>query len=297
MKPTPPISERKTAVAVLSFNKSRFTVGCLESVLASGWPPADTLCFDNGSLPEHRQRVIRRFPAVRHHGIGANRGFSGGFNRALTHLFQQGFEVVFFLTNDTLMTPSTIPAALKAAEKSGASIVAPAVYYQFAPRKLHSIGGYLNTETVTLHHYQETGLSVRLNPDRDYVPGTALMITREAFDSLGGADESYHTYWEDVDLSFRAHRAGIPMARAYSSILLHGVGATCHKKPLYTSYYYPRNRLRFCEKFFAGKELTRARELIREEIQQKLESARRGETRGHPKRIRYLQQILAEHFS
>src|SRR5690606_2360973 len=74
-----------------------------------------------------------------------------------------------------------------------------------------------------------------------YIPGTTFLAHQSAFEKVGGFDESLHTYWEDVDLSVRANRAGIHLGVAPQWEFLHKVGKTCHKDPFYTRHLFHRN--------------------------------------------------------
>ncbi len=70
---------------------------------------------------------------------------------------------------------------------------------------------------------------------------------RELWDLVGGFDESYFLYWEDVDLSWRIVAAGGRLAVAEDLTAFHAVGATqagSTKSATYV-YYSARNRLRF----------------------------------------------------
>jgi GT2 family glycosyltransferase len=81
-----------------------------------------------------------------------------------------------------------------------------------------------------------------------YVPGTAFLIDHSSYQSLLQPtffDESYHTYWEDVDLSLKALSSGIKLSALPTWKLSHGIGKTCHKDRFYTSELFPRNRDKF----------------------------------------------------
>ncbi|MCD4654016.1 hypothetical protein K8T06_08770, partial [bacterium] len=168
-------------------------------------------------------------------------------------------------------------------------IAAPCIRYLSKPDKIDSLGAYFQPLTATLGHYHERELPVVLQPGIDYIPGTALAITGETFEKLHGADESFHTYWEDVDLSFRASAADITLIRCPDAIIDHGVGQTCHKKPFYTTYLFQRNRLMFCRRHLDGKTLVHAESKIRSDwLVMKQKKMERGDIR----RLNYLEELL-----
>ncbi len=266
------------------------TQRCVQSVLDAGYPPVRIFCFDNGSLPENHDRVSAAFPDVNHIRIPENRGYSGGFNGALKWVFRSGYSSAMFCTNDTSLQPGGVEACESAGKLYNAGLVAPCIYHASHTDSIDSTAGYFNPDTATLHHYRTENLPPILGR-YDYVPGTALWIQRDAFESLTGTDESFHTFWEDADLSFRAWTAGIPMARSYQARILHGVGRTCHKKPLYTTYYFQRNRILFCRRHLKGDKQDSALVQIKEDLSV-LEAS--WCHRKDSRRLNYLEKLRSE---
>ncbi len=281
----------REAVVVLYYNKIRITRRCIQSILDAGFAPPQVYCFDNGSEPEVFAELQRDFLLVNHSRSEENHGFSGGFNRALRWTFSHGHNAALFCTNDTLVYPGALERCSQKAKETGAGMVAPCITYLSHPNEIDSIGAYFDPGNCTIHHYHERNLPDLLIPGKNYIPGTALWIHEDTFTALGGTDESYHTYWEDVDMCFRAHQKEIPLARCYEARLSHGVGQTCHKRPLYTTFYFQRNRIRFCKRFLSGEVLDNALKLIHREL---LALRERWEEKNDQKRLSYFDLLQKE---
>jgi len=275
-------------IGILSFNKKNITKRCVDSVLNSGYDPNSVFLFHNGSEHTTQRELERLYPVINHKSIVENRGYSGGFNTLMKWIFSSGKNSVFFVTNDTIINNTTLNECIKTAKETNAGIIAPSIYYLKYPEKIDSSGGFFDKKRFTLSHYHEKKLPLFLKPERDYVPGTAFWITKDIFLATGGMDESYHTYWEDADLSFRCHKSNIKIARSLRAKVFHGVGQTCHKKPLYTTFYFQRNRIRFCKKFLFGKELQRSLDIIGKEIE---EMKNKAEAKDNRKKIEYLKEL------
>lgn len=278
-------------IIVLYYNKLRLTVQCLQAVLDTGYAGPRIYCFDNGSKEEVYREISATFPQCNHLRIPENLGFSGGFNRSLKAVFDAGFNSALFITNDTLIRPEAAEACLETARQTGAGMVAPLVVYKTDPDNIDSIGAFFDEESALIRHYHEPGLPLLLDPATDYIPGTAVWIDKATFEALGGTDESYHMYWEDVDLCFRASEKGILMARCYEAVLSHGGGQTTRKKPLYTTFYFHRNRIRFCRRFLRGERLNRALELIRGQLES---MAKEWQEKNDRRRMNYYSQLMEE---
>lgn len=155
---------------------------------------------------------------------------------------------------------------MKTAQETDAGIIAPCLTFRTETTRIDSNAARFDRHTATLHHYKTTSLPTILQAD-DYIPGTALWLSKTAFEQLGGTDENYVMYWEDVDFSFRAHQTGVIQARCENALIRHGVGQTCHKKPIYSTYYYQRNRIRFCKKWLTPEEWENVLPTIRNELE------------------------------
>jgi GT2 family glycosyltransferase len=283
--------KQEIAIVVLHYNKIRLTQRCIQSILDAGCAPQQIHCFDNGSQPDIFQQLNREFPLCHHQRIEKNLGFSGGFNRALAWVFSSGYSSTLFCTNDTLVEPGAAEACAHTAVQTNAGMVAPLIVYLSRPDAIDSIGAYFNADTGTIHHYHEYGMPALLDPQKDYMPGTALWIHRDAFKDLEGTDESFHMYWEDVDMCFRAHKKGIPLARCYDALIKHGGGQTCRKKPLYTTFYFQRNRIRFCRRYLKGEARQKILETIHKEL---MEWSEDWQEKGDNRRLGYLKELLEE---
>lgn len=283
--------KQETAIVVLHYNKIRLTQRCVRSILEAGCSPGQVYCFDNGSQPGVFQELQEDFSLCHHRRIEENRGFSGGFNRALEWVFSAGASSALFCTNDTIVLPGAAEACLQTAVQSGAGMVAPLITFISKPDAIDAVGAYFTADTGTLHHYHQYGLPELLDPQKDYMPGTALWIHRDTFYQLDGTDESFHMYWEDVDLCFRAHQEGIPLARCYTAHIRHGGGQTVRKKPLYTTFYFQRNRVRFCKRHLKGETREKVLKMIHQEL---LNSGSIWQQKGDQQRLGYLDELLKE---
>ncbi len=279
------------AIVVLYYNKIKLTESCINSILDAGYMARDIYCFDNGSKAEVFEEVKQKYPLCRHHRCAENKGYSGGFNQALDWAFNSGISSVLFLTNDTIAYGGALEACSRTAVKTGAGMVAPGIVYLSDGYSIDSIGGWFDASTCMLNHYHNHGLPLILDPSKDYIPGTALWIHKDLFYQLGGTDETFHMYWEDVDLCFRANRENLPLARCYEAKIGHGVGQTCRKKPLYTTFYFHRNRVRFCKKYLEGDVLEQAINRLTGEF---TKMGDLWEQKEDQKRLNYLEQLMEE---
>lgn len=227
-------------LVILSYNHPELTAKTLSSVLNLGYPENQVVLVHNGSEPVHLKTLHEKFPHLQHLVLTKNQGFSGGANRGLEKAFQQ-HEQVLFLTNDIEMTllPTSISRKF--------DITAPLIWKRNS-QQVDSVLGGLCAKTGTLQHFKSQQDQSLSGWHWVYVPGTAFTITKSCFVALGGFDESFHTYWEDVDLSVRAHKQGFSLGHEPEIQLRHKIGKTCHKDRFYTLYLFQRNRRRLMKK-------------------------------------------------
>jgi N-acetylglucosaminyl-diphospho-decaprenol L-rhamnosyltransferase len=79
----------------------------------------------------------------------------------------------------------------------------------------------------------------------DWVSGSFFLIRRSAFEALGGFDERYFMFAEDIDLCFRAHEQGIGVGVAPTAVVTHVEGVSRRSHPYKMLVAHHRSALRF----------------------------------------------------
>ncbi len=237
-------------IAVLSYNHPHITERCLISILKLV-NEKNILLTHHGSTNAHVQYLINQFPNIHHFVINENKGYAFGANQTIEqafHVFNKSKTTnhtsnpsILFLTNDLVLT--SIPST----PFIGFSSI---LLYQKNEYKINSLMGLIDLKKGRLSHLKnEQEINFFKNKLRQiYIPGTAFWMDLQSWSKLGGFDESFHTYWEDVDLSYRSHSLNIPLFFDENTKAIHFVGKTCHKNRFYTFFLYQRNRGRFMTK-------------------------------------------------
>jgi GT2 family glycosyltransferase len=163
--------------------------------------------IDNGSREPEGERLAREFgEPMMFVRLTANRGVPGGYNAGLRWAHQQGATHVLLMNNDTLVTdPEMVDRLAATAADPAVAAVTPIVLNHDGT--VYSAGGWLSWHTgLSGHHH------VPYATDRAYeakwLDGPCLLVSLEAALRIGGLDEVFVTYWEDVDWCVRAVRAG-----------------------------------------------------------------------------------------
>ena len=85
-----------------------------------------------------------------------------------------------------------------------------------------------------------------------WISGSCFMARRDALEQLGGFDESYFMYAEDMDLCWRAHRAGWGVGFAGAASVTHVQGVSTARHPYQMLVAHHRSALRFTMRTTSG---------------------------------------------
>ena len=231
-------------IVILSYNHPELTGHTIDSVLKINHNlNSNIYLVHNGSEPKHIQHLQNKYPQLEHLILPKNVGYSGGANFGLREAFKKENEILF-LTNDTevIRLANSFPENL--------DFFSIAILKRNTPQ-LDSLIGTVDLKRGQLRHLRSTDeLSEKYSHIKTYIPGTAFGLKKQAFETLQGFDESLHTYWEDVDISLRAHLT-TNLRLGFSELfqVKHKIGKTCHKHRFYTLYLFQRNRKRILKKY------------------------------------------------
>jgi len=243
-------SEDLVCVVLVNWNGWRDTLQCLESCERLAYPHFEVIVVDNGSTDDSVARLRSRFPDLRLIETGANLGFAGGNNAGMYAALGMGAAYVWLLNNDTVIDPASLGALVDAVRADATvGLAASKIYYQDKPDTLWYAGGYLSPLWGWSRHRgadepdegQYDALTVV-----EFATGCSLLARAGAVTSIGPMDESYFLYWEDIDWSARARRAGWRVVYVPGSRVWHKLGGSKPGGGRHMRWRYEgRNRLLF----------------------------------------------------
>lgn len=83
----------------------------------------------------------------------------------------------------------------------------------------------------------------------DAVSGACMMVSRRAFDAVGGFDEGYFLHCEDLDLCRRIRDAGFKVLHVASIRVVHAQGSSSRSRPAFVAFHKHRSMWRYFRKF------------------------------------------------
>jgi GT2 family glycosyltransferase len=222
-----------TPVIVLNWNGWEDTFACLRSLREHG-NGCPVWLVDNASCDDRRADATALYPGLRTFRWDDNYGWAGGYNRALRIVLHEGYDYVYLLNNDCLLTPGFLQAVLDVArEDPGAAAVGSYVAYATTPEWLQFDGVPRFEGDRAVADGLSTRGTVRLS-------GSGILVNMRAMMECGLFDERLFCYWEDTEWCARAREAGWHLLIAGGSLLLHQSNSS--DVNFNSLYYLYRNR-------------------------------------------------------
>ncbi len=198
--------------------------------------PVCVLMADNGSTDGAPQAAVERYPNVQLFSTGSNIGYGSAVNRAVARV-DEADEWLIVANPDVQWGPGSIDALLDAAARwPRAATLGPLIrdpdgsVYPSARQVpslirggMHAVLGPLWPTNPWSTAYRQERLEPSERPV-GWLSGSCLLVRRAAFDRVGGFDERYYMYMEDVDLGDRLGKAGWLNVYVPSAEVLHHKG-------------------------------------------------------------------------
>jgi GT2 family glycosyltransferase len=230
-------------VIIVNWNGARFLDRCLTDLLAQTVTPHQIILVDNASTDDSLE-IVRRFPNVQVMALDQNTGFARGNNLAIAAVANES-EWVVLLNPDAFVEPRWLEALLAAAQLHpdfdvfGSQLVNAA-----NPTLLDGTGDAYHISGLvwrTAHGVPVPSLAE--SECEIFSPcAAAAMYRRSTLLEVGGFDEDFFCYAEDVDLGFRLRLAGHRCLYVPQSIVHHvGSGTTGGKGSDFSTYHGHRN--------------------------------------------------------
>ncbi len=260
-----PVAE--ISVIIVSWNVCDLLRHCLAALRTPDGPSPDPeeayeiIVVDNGSRDGSAGMVAAEFPNVHLIRNPDNRGFTAANNQGLAA--SHGDKLVL-LNPDTQVVGDALPAMaayLAAHPRVGA--VGPQLRYpdgslQSSRRRFPTLATALLESTLLQEWWPDNRVLRRYymidTPDNaaqpvDWVVGACMMVRRGAFEQVGGLDEGFFMYSEEMDWCHRIKDAGWEIAYLPSAVVVHHEGKSSDQVLAARHIHFQSSKVRYFRKY------------------------------------------------
>jgi N-acetylglucosaminyl-diphospho-decaprenol L-rhamnosyltransferase len=258
------------SIIIVSWNVAELLAACLDSILASGVRvgaegtanvlTVEIIVVDSASSDDTVEMVKNRYPQVMLLPQRENVGFTRGNNIGLQ---AASGRYLLLLNPDTELVGNAL-------QKMVAYLDAHRDVGIVGPYTMNTDGSYQSTrrrfptlrtaffESTWFQTYAPKALMDRFYVNEaaedatlevDWVQGSALMARREVWTQIGGLDEGYTMYSEELDWCKRATTAGWRVIYLGSAKILHHGGKSTEQVTANKHIYFQQSKLRYFRKY------------------------------------------------
>ena len=242
-------SAARVGVVVLNWNGCEVLPECLRSLAAANYPALDVIVVDNGSSDASCEIVAAEFPGAVLIRNQENLGFCVANNQGVAAAFERKNDYALILNNDTVLHPECIGRLVARAQaEPDAAAVSPKIYFWQPRDRIWFAGGTFNLWTGSNGHIgygKRDKLAWNRLRAMDFICACAMLVSRRAWEEVGGFDELLFRSAEDIDWSLRARQAGFRLLYEPQAVIWHreSFDILRNEGRGRQTYFYTRNRL------------------------------------------------------
>ena len=263
------------SVIIVNWNTRDDLARCLASLRPAATHLAmEIVVVDNGSTDGSQALVRRRFPEVQLLALGRNVGFAAGNNRGLP-LTSGRYRLL--LNPDCIVHDEALEQMVAYADDHPeVGLLGPRLLngdgsLQPSCRSFPTIGALLFRNTILDRWWPDNPFARgylmedwRHDTPRpvDWLSGACLMARSEVVRQVGGLDERYYMYVEDMDWCYRVHRAGWQVVYDPTACVTHLIGRSSDQRPVAMIQQHHLSMVRYVAKHYGAAAAALAAPLI-----------------------------------
>jgi hypothetical protein len=259
------VSEPSVSIIIVNWNAGRQLRECLDSIASSrrdGWRLEGVVVVDNASVDDSLAGIGETELPLRVLTNSVNRGFAAACNQGAR---QCASDYLLFLNPDCVVEPdaiATVVAFMERKENLGVGVAGARLLdaggrtWRCSSRRPHPSDFLKKASGLdALFPRLRTHLMREWDHEEsrpvDHVMGSFYFVRRELFEQLGGFDERFFVYLEDLDFSVRAAQAGYTVHYLAEPRVFHRGGGTSEQARAERLFYSLRSRQLYAFKHFS----------------------------------------------
>ncbi len=246
------------SIIIVNYNVKEFLQNLLHSLAkATTGIKSEIIIVDNASDDGSVEMLREKFPGITLIANNDNKGFSKANNQGL--VIAKG-KYLLLLNPDTIVQEDTFHTLIKFFEETpdagmvGCKILNPDGTLQLACRRSFP-GPWTSFCKVTglstlfpnskiFARYNLTYLDENQTYEVDAISGSFMMLKRECYEKIGGLDEQFFMYGEDLDLCYRTQKGGYKVYYVHLTQIIHYKGESTRRSSLdETKIFYSAMKL------------------------------------------------------
>ncbi len=236
---------------ILNYNRKQDTLACAASLLASqGAHHLRLVVIDNG--PDNLSKYFSKHLSTAHYlKSPGNIGFAAGNNQGISYALENKATHILIINPDVVVERNfLLPLLATFAKHPRAGIVAPTHTHPSGQGTAYGLGGTVNWRLASFPHVNQVKLTLTKPRQYDLLTFACVLIKREVFERVGGMDERYFLYLEDVDFCITVKQAGFLLYLNPSVIVAHATSAS-FDNPVAKLKYSARSHIQFIAKWYS----------------------------------------------
>ena len=244
------MSRASVRIVIVNWNSGAQLGACLDSIEQFGGAEAvEVVVVDNGSVDGSARGDLGR--RVRLICAGQNLGFGRACNLGAA---DAASDYLLFLNPDAALREGSLQMALGFMESpEGANVGVCGIRLEGESGEVqHHTTRFPGARTMFTLGQIQTRFDHLSDREVDHVIGAFYLIRRSLFEALGGFDERFFVYLEDLDLSLRVRQAGWKVHYLAGAVGFHKGGGTSDQVKDVRLFYSMRSRLLYARKHFSA---------------------------------------------
>lgn len=253
------MNEKSVAIILLNWNAYHDTVECLYSLEKLSYQNFHVFLVDNDSKDQSYERLRAdqlsgafSIPLTMIQS-GGNIGCAGGNNVGMKAAYEQGYEYLWMLNNDTIADQHSLTRLVEEMESDKEIGIVGSKIINMNNNLVWFAGGSINQYLGTSKPYgidQPESEKFNERKEVDFVVGCSMLFRRELIELIGWLDEDYFIYYEDTDWNLKAKKAGMKIVYVPDSLIYHKESSSTKSEELspHYAYYLMRNGYLFVKR-------------------------------------------------